>query len=562
MKNKIHRNLRKITIALLFTTFIFTLYGESSTSINYNDSVIYRTYTDDVIGRNGRVLINSSSLEKDSLGNEIVIDGKSNYTGLTIKEYMNHFYDYHDRIIEILNEKDIHPDSLFREWQGWYEDYLNLDKIDELRETGYDVFYKQYNSFGGFQYVSLYPEIIVIGKITDTVKSDYKKTQYYNKSSITVTDYLKGSEYFNKSLSFECLIKADIIPNKDIVMCFLIDYDKNTKHGIPKLWTWFDINEKKVTSTPQYRDLGHEMPLSEFISKVKTIVKINDEDNFYKRSWKNPASSKESDGLYLKWQKSHEKPRFFEMDSKGNPIGLAGGIYLYANSLLKDLDLKELLLEWHRNDSKLSFNDYQKHKNDYINKLMNILNLKNIQPDSVLGSISRWYDSKIDLYKLDELAKNNFDPFPKNGFNVNSSFEGAVMVSDLIIIGGFEERNIKKESYPPHISKIKVHEILKGSINLDSNNNFICLYTENTGWYIPESRNDILCFTKTIDPSNRNIIQYKLFNWFDIQSENKVVDTANYTKDKRIITIDDLKAIIKKFNLINDTENFYKRSYK
>ncbi|MCK5760061.1 MAG: hypothetical protein KAH33_02125 [Candidatus Delongbacteria bacterium] len=245
-----------------------------------------------IVSEKGGILIFADKIVKNSKGNEIVLDWHKRNTGLTVDEYVKHYYEYHDRIDEILEQRGIERDSVRKNIGKWYEYRVNLDKLDELKDNGFNVMPKGEHGVGGrLVSVIIGAEAVIIGEIIEfeniNPNISEKTTRLNYKLRIKINETLKESKETENTKVMECMYLVDSsykLPlNKEVV---LLLKNKSSK-GLLKMSTWFDIVNGTVTYNNNFKGkIKKEMPLEDFKREAKELVRINDADNFYKRSWK------------------------------------------------------------------------------------------------------------------------------------------------------------------------------------------------------------------------------------------------------------------------------------
>jgi len=242
----------------------------------------------------GGTLIFADRIIKDSNGNEIVLDKYKHNTGLSVEEYIQHKVDYQYRIDEILAQKGISKDSVFGSVDMWYKSRINLDKLEELKQNGFDALPKGGHGIGGgsLSSICIGSDALVIGEVVSSDSIDFNATRFNYKLRIKIDEVYSSSKEVESSSMVECLYlynsgKVKIPFNQQVVIALInplgTDYAKT---GLLMVATWFEIKDGKVTHNKNMKGEKKTMPLVDFRKQVKELLRINDADNFYKKSWK------------------------------------------------------------------------------------------------------------------------------------------------------------------------------------------------------------------------------------------------------------------------------------
>ncbi len=239
-------------------------------------------------------------LSVDSLGNEFVIDSRYRNTGLSIDEYIIHKEDYFSRIPEILERKGINKDSVDGTMWSWYDKMINIDKLDELKENGWDPYPHKINekpeNMNNFYSIDVTSGAIAIGEVIKIEKLEKKINTFYDyKYTIKIDQVLKSIQEIENKSTIESLVwysgsfPNNHIPplNEKVVLYFLFAGRNKNNTGILRMGTWHDIIDDNVVQNKNMRvHMDIKVPLDLFISKVKKLNEINDAVNFYKKSWR------------------------------------------------------------------------------------------------------------------------------------------------------------------------------------------------------------------------------------------------------------------------------------
>ena len=198
-----------------------------------------------------------------------------------------------DRVYEILTQKGITTNPPPRSISMWYDNRVNLEKLDELKQNGFDALPKDGLGIGGgsLPSISIVPTSIIIGEVIGFEKINHETFGYSHKIKIQIDEILKPSEIIGNTSTIECFYNDDkhykVPMNSKIVAALSKSFDNDkARIGLPLLSTWFDIIDGKVTHNNNSQAERKIMLLEEFKEKIKNIIRINDADNFYKRSWK------------------------------------------------------------------------------------------------------------------------------------------------------------------------------------------------------------------------------------------------------------------------------------
>ena len=248
------------------------------------DFSYYRAKNGDIVAEYGGVLVGAGGIVKDINGNEMALDGERRNTGLTVDEFIKHQVDYAYHRDEILEKKGIDLKSVARSTRMWYDNRINLDKIDELKENGFDALPERGFGlgYGNFPEVAITTEAIVIGEIVS--KKDF------NHPYVKIIEVLKSSKEIENKSEIECYYEQGLdiytIPrNKTIIIPLVRNFQDKANPSLLKIAIWYEINEGVVTHNKNSM-IERRMPLEEFKTQVRKLIEINDDENFYKRSWK------------------------------------------------------------------------------------------------------------------------------------------------------------------------------------------------------------------------------------------------------------------------------------
>ena len=215
----------------------------------------YKAKNGDIWGQDNRCLLDENDIIKDEQGSLTVLNRMNKInTGLNVDQYIEHMLEYECRILEILEEKGIDSKSVSWSTGMWYNNRVNLDKLDELKENGFDALPERGFGlgYGDFPELAITSEKIVIGKVVESISQDYEKTGFESKLKIKVDETLKPSE--NAAGSFlECLYHSNLgwdskIPlNAPVVISLKnpLGLDK-ARLGLLTVSIWYDIIDDVV----------------------------------------------------------------------------------------------------------------------------------------------------------------------------------------------------------------------------------------------------------------------------------------------------------------------------
>jgi len=223
--------------------------------------------------------VNTRDTVKDQFG----ID-----TGLTKEEIYNLRNDY-----ERLAEKLEIPKGR-NGFKSLFEGKKNLNAYNELKQLGVDL--KNYgapNHATSHLENTLNSRIVILGEITDVVYVEDQK--FFNSYfKVKAFEFIKGKEYIKDELvdHIQVLSKngkkvsfSDTTPLQigDKVMFFLDFLNENDNH-----FSSISLSERFIINNQLYSNSKNTLigDLSSEIAKMKEIIKLNDSENFYKRSYR------------------------------------------------------------------------------------------------------------------------------------------------------------------------------------------------------------------------------------------------------------------------------------
>ncbi|MDX9694791.1 MAG: hypothetical protein RBT49_03275 [Bacteroidales bacterium] len=249
------------------------------------DFSYYRAKNGDIVAEYGGVLVGAGGIIKDINGNEIALDGNRHNTGLTVDEFVKHQVDYTFHRDDILEKNGIDLKSVARSTRMWYDNRINLDKLDELKENGFDALPEGGHGIGGgsLESICIGSEAVIIGEIVGV--------RDFNHLYVKIIEVLKSSIEIENKNEIECYYERGLnlhtIPrNQEIVISLNRNFSNKTNSGLLKVSIWFDIIDGIVTHNENSMIEKKKMPLETFKTKVRKLIEINDADTFYKRSWK------------------------------------------------------------------------------------------------------------------------------------------------------------------------------------------------------------------------------------------------------------------------------------
>ncbi|HQO10173.1 MAG TPA: hypothetical protein PLK90_09285 [Clostridiales bacterium] len=246
----------------------------------------YRNLSGDIADLSGGIWLESYQIITDKEGKQLALDRHFHPTGLTIDEYIIHQEMYYNRIYEILNEKGISKDSAVGSYIMWHDNRLNLDKLEELKENGFDPLPKGGVGIGGGILSSAFlSETVIIGEVIQKKEVDMNNIslKYYNELKIAVSEVIKGA----CKDTITCVEYDQKIPmNKKILITLDHPAGYGYNHFLLGVFDWYEINDEMVTepSTSIVR-VKRSIPYEEYKLKLKKLLEINDTDNFYKKTW-------------------------------------------------------------------------------------------------------------------------------------------------------------------------------------------------------------------------------------------------------------------------------------
>jgi hypothetical protein len=220
-----------------------------------------------------------------------VLDNHLRNTDLSIKEFVKHKLEYSNRVIDISRKRGFKIFSWFS--IGWYDNRINLDKLEELQVAGFDVFRDKEKGLGNnFEGVAFTKEAIVIGEVIESKNIDMNTTGFYTKFKIRVDEIIKSSNLIKVNdiieIGYDNAINKYKHVEKNKKGVILLTKTLNKKdNGFPlTFYRFWEINEDKIIGCPRHPITKESMVLNEFKKRVNELILINDSDNFYKRSWK------------------------------------------------------------------------------------------------------------------------------------------------------------------------------------------------------------------------------------------------------------------------------------
>ncbi|PIE78856.1 MAG: hypothetical protein CSA15_05745 [Candidatus Delongbacteria bacterium] len=249
----------------------------------------------DIVNEKGQTLLFKDRVITDSKGNEYVLDHFHNETGLTIPEFIKHKRDYLDRISEILEEKKLDINDVFGSISRWYEYKVNLDKLEELKEAGFDALPAdpKVKGIGGkFEASAIASEAIIVGKVVKSDKPSQRITGYRDIYIIKVDEIIKNSKNISINDKIRCGLyfrkMAKNPPKIGEKRIFVIRkvVDSSLMPFCPLLLTGaWKLDGGIIKGKPNGFD-DMSISLVDYKKRVEKLIKINNADNFFKRSWK------------------------------------------------------------------------------------------------------------------------------------------------------------------------------------------------------------------------------------------------------------------------------------
>jgi len=252
---------------------------------------VFRDSNGFAVDQNGRVLVPANRIIKDQNGNELVLDSYLRNTGLTIKEFTKHQLEYLNRILDIERKRGVK--EMFRFTGDWYENRINLDKLNELQANGFEVFNENNKGLGNsFEGIAFAQEAVIIGEVIAKENIDINTFGFYTKLTIRVDNIIKGSELIKVNEIIEVGYNnainnyKQVEENKKGVILLIKTLEKKDKAIPLTFYRFWEITESKIKGYPRYPNIEETMELETFKTRVSKLIQINDSDNFYKRSWK------------------------------------------------------------------------------------------------------------------------------------------------------------------------------------------------------------------------------------------------------------------------------------
>lgn len=243
------------------------------------------------VDQNGRVLVPANRIIKDQNGNELALDNHLRNTGLTIKEFTKHNLEYLNRVLDIERKRGVK--EMFRFTGDWYDNRINLDKLDELQANGFEIFNDKKEGHGNnFEGVAFTKEAVIIGEVIEKENIDINTYGFYTKFIIKVDEVIKGSDLIKANDILEVGYNNAINKYKQVdkgkkgVISLIKTLDKKDE-GFPlTFYSFWELNGNKIIGCPWHPKMEETMELDKFKHRVNELIRINDAENFYKRSWK------------------------------------------------------------------------------------------------------------------------------------------------------------------------------------------------------------------------------------------------------------------------------------
>ncbi|HQO10333.1 MAG TPA: hypothetical protein PLP37_09525 [Clostridiales bacterium] len=248
----------------------------------------------DAVDSNNRVLVPARRIILNEKGEEVVLDNHLRNTGLSIKDFVKHQSEYLNRVLGIERKKGVKIFSRFT--SDWYDNRVNLDKLDDLQASGFDIFNDKKEGIGNnFEEVGITAEAVVIGEIIESEDIDIFKTGYHKKLKIKIDEIIKNTSNFIIGDFIECgqsssnkkyQYKQIPFNKKGVIVIGKTGEDNKNKYNPLEFLVLWEINDNKITGFPRRGGEKETLSLDSFKNRVHALDNINDSDNFYKRSWK------------------------------------------------------------------------------------------------------------------------------------------------------------------------------------------------------------------------------------------------------------------------------------
>ena len=254
--------------------------------------IVHKDKDGNAVDEEGQILVPAERIVWDKAGNETALDGWLKKTELSIEDYSKHYTEYLAGMSSILIEKGYKSLPWFV--GGWYENRINLDKLDELQSAGFEVFTNigksDCNSFEG---LAMTAEAVIIGEIIESKNIDINTTGFYGKVKIKVHQIIKDSEllagqkvievaYSNGYSGYQ---KVQLNKKGVILLSRVTGYGRGKGFSI-LFWKLWEERNNFIFGKPMCIGSLDSISIDIFKGRVKELIRINDADNFFKRSWK------------------------------------------------------------------------------------------------------------------------------------------------------------------------------------------------------------------------------------------------------------------------------------
>lgn len=243
------------------------------------------------VDQNGRVLVPVNRIIQDQDGKELALDSYLRNTGLTIKEFTKHNLEYLNRVLDIERKRGVK--EMFRFTGDWYENRINLDKLDELQANGFEIFNDkkegQGNSFEGIAFTK---EAVIIGEIIEADVMS-RGTGFTHKFKIKIDKIIKNTHTIELKDFIECGFTSYVgnynplpLNKKGVILLTKTINENRIKYYPIMVYKFWELEGNEIKGNPRRPNIEESMELEAFINKIDKLVRINDAENFYKHSWK------------------------------------------------------------------------------------------------------------------------------------------------------------------------------------------------------------------------------------------------------------------------------------
>jgi len=310
---------QKILVAIILMFLLSPMYSMSDDGGNV--PVVQKENASKEVSQAKQKPILASNQNSETKPNETVKDRFGFDTGMTKEKLENFMNEYKNKFMELF------PNYRENAYERFFNNKINLNSLDEFEKIGLNLHENTHISGNSYLENSLKSDIILTGRVVELQQKDENFVPRYK---LEIDKIFKGSEIINqylgeipKEIYFVAFLgisidisseldkkgiyflNIDPLPKKeflflkqpystitvynDSIVCYERDFNKfdsafKFKHGEIELTK----AQKDSNHGERYLKWYDECKignLNETINQIKKILEINDDKNFYKRSY-------------------------------------------------------------------------------------------------------------------------------------------------------------------------------------------------------------------------------------------------------------------------------------